>query len=127
LPEEAVEKGRIDAFAETIFQPEAKLAASSDLKPNDRDPRDAVSAEGSWRRLFWFSVVPWACVGVAASVYEVDGQAEVRLPPKKSFNSLYDYYATAMHEGAHSTLHAKRLDRKEALGRQCGEEAYAME
>lgn len=55
---------------------------------------------------------------------EVD---EVRLPPKKKFNSVYDYYATALHEGAHSTLHAKRLDRKEALATKWGDEAYAVE
>lgn len=52
---------------------------------------------------------------------------EIRLPPKKKFNSVYDYYATAMHEGAHSTLHAKRLDRKEALSKKWGDEAYAVE
>lgn len=37
---------------------------------------------------------------------------EIRLPPKKSFRSVYDYYATAIHEGVYSTLHARRLDRK---------------
>jgi antirestriction protein ArdC len=52
---------------------------------------------------------------------------EVRLPTKKSFHSVYDYYATALHEGAHSTLHAKRLDRKEALAKKWGDEAYAVE
>lgn len=52
---------------------------------------------------------------------------EIRLPPKKKFNSVYDYYVTAMHEGAHSTLHAKRLDRKEALSKKWGDEAYAVE
>lgn len=52
---------------------------------------------------------------------------EIRLPPKKKFHSVHDYYATAMHEGAHSTLHAKRLDRKEALGKKWGDEAYAVE
>lgn len=52
---------------------------------------------------------------------------EIRLPPKKKFNSVYDYYATALHEGAHSTLHAKRLDRKEALSKKWGDEAYAVE
>lgn len=52
---------------------------------------------------------------------------EIRLPPKKTFHSVYDYYATALHEGGHSTLHAKRLDRKEALSKKWGDEAYAME
>lgn len=52
---------------------------------------------------------------------------EVMLPPKVSFHSLYDYYAVAMHEGAHSTLHLSRLNRKEALGKKWGDEAFAME
>ncbi len=52
---------------------------------------------------------------------------EIRLPTKKKFHSVYDYYATALHEAAHSTLHAKRLDRKEALGKKWGDEAYAVE
>lgn len=52
---------------------------------------------------------------------------EVRLPPKKSFASVYDYYATAMHEGAHSTLHKKRMDRQEAIAKRWGDEAYAVE
>jgi antirestriction protein ArdC len=52
---------------------------------------------------------------------------EVRLPPKKAFKSVHDYYGAAMHEGAHSTLHAKRLDRKEALSQKWGDEAYAVE
>lgn len=52
---------------------------------------------------------------------------EVRLPPKNSFNTLYDYYAVAMHEGAHSSLHVKRLNRTEALSKKWGYEAYAVE
>lgn len=52
---------------------------------------------------------------------------EVRLPTKKSFASVYDYYATAMHEGAHSTLHKKRMDRQEAIAKRWGDQAYAVE
>ena len=52
---------------------------------------------------------------------------EVRLPPKKSFASVYDYYATALHEGAHSTLHKKRMDRQEAIAKRWGDQAYALE
>lgn len=52
---------------------------------------------------------------------------EVRLPHKRAFHSVYDYYATAMHECAHSTLAEKRLDRKEALGKRWGDEAYSLE
>lgn len=52
---------------------------------------------------------------------------EVRLPNKRAFRSVYDYYAVAMHECGHSTLSEKRLDRKEALGKRWGDEAYALE
>jgi antirestriction protein ArdC len=60
----------------------------------------------------------------ACYVPEMD---EVHLPNKKTFKSVYDYYATALHELGHSTLHAKRLDRKEALGKRWGDEAYSLE
>ncbi len=52
---------------------------------------------------------------------------EIRIPNQKKFASIYDYYATAMHEAAHSTLHASRLNRTEALGQRWGDEAYAVE
>lgn len=52
---------------------------------------------------------------------------EVRLPNKRAFHSVYDYYSVAMHECGHSTLSEKRLDRKEALGKRWGDEAYALE
>lgn len=42
---------------------------------------------------------------------------EIRRPPKNAFASVYDYYATAMHEGAHGTLHQKRMDRQEAIAK----------
>lgn len=57
----------------------------------------------------------------------VPAMDEIHLPNKKSFKSVYDYYATAMHEVGHSTLHAKRLDRKEALAKRWGDEAYGLE
>lgn len=52
---------------------------------------------------------------------------QARLPAKTAFHSVHDYYSTALHEGAHSTLHAKRMDRREALGKKWGDEAYAVE
>ena len=51
----------------------------------------------------------------------------VRLPPKELFHSRYDYWATALHECAHSTMHPSRLDRAEAYAKKWGDEAYAME
>ena len=52
---------------------------------------------------------------------------EVRLPAKKSFKSVYDLYSVAMHECSHATLHAKRLNRTEALGKRWGDAAYSLE
>jgi antirestriction protein ArdC len=52
---------------------------------------------------------------------------EARLPQKKAFHSVYDYYATAMHECSHATMHKKRLDRQEGFGKRWGDEAYALE
>ncbi|WP_158238655.1 ArdC family protein [Roseateles chitinivorans] len=51
----------------------------------------------------------------------------IHLPHQGQFNSVYDYYATALHEAAHATMHEKRLNRRHALGERFGDEAYAME
>lgn len=51
----------------------------------------------------------------------------IQLPPRDAFHSAYDAAATLLHEAAHSTLHEKRLDRKNAIGHRFGSEAYAME
>jgi antirestriction protein ArdC len=52
---------------------------------------------------------------------------EIRLPPKQSFHSVYDRWATELHEAAHSTMHEKRLDRSEAYAKRWGDSAYALE
>lgn len=52
---------------------------------------------------------------------------EIRVPPKTAFHSTYDLYSTLLHEGAHATLHAKRMNRTEAIAKQWGDEAYALE
>lgn len=51
----------------------------------------------------------------------------IHMPAKKSFKSPYDLASVQMHEAAHSTLSPKRLDRREALGKRWGDEAYSME
>ena len=38
---------------------------------------------------------------------------EIHLPPKEAFPKLADYYATALHELAHWTRHASRLNREQ--------------
>lgn len=52
---------------------------------------------------------------------------EIRLPAKSAFPTAYAYYSVALHEGAHSTLHAARLNRTAALGQRWGDEAYSLE
>ena len=50
---------------------------------------------------------------------------EIHLPPKEAFPELADYYATALHELAHWTRHASRLDRERFGG--FGSPDYARE
>jgi len=50
---------------------------------------------------------------------------EIHLPPKEAFPELADYYATALHELAHWTRHASRLDRERYGG--FGSPDYARE
>ena len=57
----------------------------------------------------------------------VPDKDEVRLPHKKSFLSQYSYYSSAMHECSHCTLSEKRMNRREALGKRWGDEAYSLE
>ena len=52
---------------------------------------------------------------------------EIHMPSKSAFHSIYDLYSTLLHEGAHSTLHSKRMNRTEAIAKQWGDEAYALE
>lgn len=57
----------------------------------------------------------------------VPAMDEIHLPHKKSFKSVYDYYSVAMHEVSHCTLSAKRMDRRDALAKRWGDQAYSLE
>lgn len=57
----------------------------------------------------------------------VPSRDQIVMPRKESFLSTYDYYATLMHECGHSTLNEKRLDRRDALGKRFGDDAYSLE
>lgn len=58
---------------------------------------------------------------------------QVLLPHKSAFKSIpgvqaaYGFYSVALHECSHSSLAEHRLDRREALSKKWGDEAYAME
>jgi len=51
----------------------------------------------------------------------------IRMPDKASFNTLDDYFATALHELVHWSGHKNRLNRDFESSRQWGDEAYAAE
>jgi len=51
----------------------------------------------------------------------------IRMPEAASFNTLNDYYATALHELSHWTGSEKRLDRSFDDSKSWGDEAYAAE
>ena len=53
------------------------------------------------------------------------GTDSIHLPKIEAFDSMQDYYATALHEIAHSTGHESRLNRE--LGGGFGSESYAKE
>ena len=57
----------------------------------------------------------------------VPAHDEIRLPPKKSFHTAYDLWATKLHEAAHSTMAVHRLNRTEAYAKRWGDSAYALE
>jgi antirestriction protein ArdC len=57
----------------------------------------------------------------------VPSRDQILMPAKKAFFSEYDYWATLLHECAHSTLHEKRLNRVEAISKKWGDEAYSLE
>ena len=59
------------------------------------------------------------------SAYYSPGRDEICLPDRERFTSEANYYATALHELAHWTGHASRLNR--TFGKRFGDHAYARE
>lgn len=57
--------------------------------------------------------------------YYSPGTDKIHLPEIRAFDSMQDYYATALHEIAHSTGHESRLNRDLSGG--FGSESYARE
>ncbi len=51
----------------------------------------------------------------------------LHMPPKVAFTTETGYYSTLLHEAGHSTMHEKRLNRKEGMEGRFGSAAYAME
>ena len=94
-------------------------------RPDEREFEPAEQAEALVESLEAQTGLKIEHVGMHA-FYAPDSDV-VRLPSKELFESRYDYYATALHECAHSTMHPRRLDRAEAYARRFGDEAYAME
>lgn len=57
--------------------------------------------------------------------YYIPSDDKVVIPPRKTFESNYSYYATQLHELAHSTGHESRLSR--TINNKFGSEEYAKE
>lgn len=60
-----------------------------------------------------------------SQAYYSPGTDSIHLPKIEAFDSMQDYYATALHEIAHSTGHQSRLNRD--MGGGFGSESYAKE
>lgn len=100
--------------------PRQEVAASekSELEPVER-AEDLMSALKEKTGLLVIHGGDQACY--------VPALDEIRLPPRQAFHSVYDLWATQLHEAAHSTMHKKRLDRGEAYAKRWGDSAYALE
>ena len=64
--------------------------------------------------------------GTDGAYYSV-ARDQVVLPHRASFETAYGFYSTALHEVAHSTMHASRLDRPEGRAAVFGSPDYARE
>ena len=59
----------------------------------------------------------------------IPSRDEIRLPHRAAFNGsgAWGYHSVALHEAAHSSLHERRMNRREAIGKRWGDQAYALE
>ena len=59
----------------------------------------------------------------------IPSRDEIRLPHREAFNKsgAWGYHSVALHEAAHSSLHERRMNRGEAIGKRWGDQAYALE
>lgn len=93
-------------------------------KPEDANDNKVVPHKGAEKI--------WACYKDAPEVRHGGGRCSyspsedlIRIPEKRRFDSIEEYWATLFHEGCHSTGHEKRLGRK--FGNNFGSEPYAKE
>ena len=73
----------------------------------ERNPEEIPSAADIWDN---YRGRPTVCHGGSRAFYRPLTD-EIRMPPRESFTTSADYYATLFHEGAHSTGHKSRLGR----------------
>lgn len=76
------------------------------------------------KRIIANSAAPVLYDGGDSAYYSI-ATDDIHLPLIEHFNTMQDYYATALHEIAHSTGHANRLNRDMSGG--FGSEKYALE
>lgn len=92
-----------------------------DVEPKGKTHRPHKAAEELWSK---YKDPPEVVHGAAGCSYSTT-QDRIRMPDKKFFDNIEEYWAALFHEGCHSTGHEKRLARK--MGNRFGSDPYARE
>ena len=95
-----------------------------ELPPSEMPEEEQARRNEAIERIISQSAAPVLSDGGNRAYYS-PGDDSIHLPEIKQFKTIDDYYATALHEIAHSTGHESRLNRNLAGG--FGSEEYAKE
>lgn len=111
--------------AYTVFNVEQceNLAKLPVLEDNNKELGTDDTAEALWNQYLDKPEVLWG-----SEAFYVPSQDKITMPRRETFVDNAHFYATLFHEGAHSTGHSTRLNRKgitEATG--FGSDSYSLE
>lgn len=120
------ENVRIFANRFVVFNVEQceNLAKLKPLVEKTMTPAEMARQDTTFETIIKNSGAPVYHDGGNSAFYRISTD-DIHLPEVKKFKTKQDYYATAMHEIAHSTGHKSRLNRE--LGGGFGSEQYAIE
>lgn len=102
----------------------ARMVSEADNEYNDAGCID--EAEAILASYFVRDDAPTFSEGGDSAYYSPSMDAIV-IPPRKAYDTLEAFYATANHEVVHSTGHRDRLDRKGNLTPHFGDDTYSVE
>lgn len=95
----------------SVFNAEQAASLPEKYLSSERVPlEDMPDAQAAWDR-YINEAGPSVRYGGGSAYYDMD-QDLIVLPPKDSYDSTPDMWATHFHEGGHSTGHKKRLNRE---------------